>query len=298
LAGGVFDVEIAIRAIVPAQPNCSRKGLVVRSVYLHRLGGTWLSLWAGFYVLRFSKREALRERLGTAPACAVSVFCGSACCGLPYEGRLGRFEVAGVLIAKTSSGLGDERTHVRAHNKGKNCRSGLVVQRPVKSTRGLALGVQQEGRQSGRPRYSRACRVGRNSCIRLDAVWPKGSLGAKSRRNCHNEQEQQLSGRFPRALPDFRIEDNVGSPQCVRGYVADRHLGGPEFCCHCSLALCLRRHSYWDVCIIPPPRISETDLHDKISTGFFHCPHWVAARQCDRQRTTNQLRFFDHTGPA
>ena len=31
-----------------------------------------------------------------------------------------------------------------------------------------------------------------------------------------------------RALPDFAAEDNVGSPYCVRRYVVDEHLGGPE----------------------------------------------------------------------
>jgi glycosidase len=30
------------------------------------------------------------------------------------------------------------------------------------------------------------------------------------------------------ALPDFRPEDNVGSAYCVRRYVVDKHLGGPE----------------------------------------------------------------------
>ncbi len=33
---------------------------------------------------------------------------------------------------------------------------------------------------------------------------------------------------FRRALPDFSAEDNVGSPYCVRRYVVDKHLGGPE----------------------------------------------------------------------
>ena len=33
---------------------------------------------------------------------------------------------------------------------------------------------------------------------------------------------------FHRALPDFRPEDNVGSAYCVRRYVVDKHLGGPE----------------------------------------------------------------------
>ena len=33
---------------------------------------------------------------------------------------------------------------------------------------------------------------------------------------------------FHRALPDFVAADNVGSPYCVRNYVVDPHLGGPE----------------------------------------------------------------------
>jgi glycosidase len=33
---------------------------------------------------------------------------------------------------------------------------------------------------------------------------------------------------FKRALADFRPEDNVGSPYCVRQYAVDEHLGGPE----------------------------------------------------------------------
>ena len=41
-------------------------------------------------------------------------------------------------------------------------------------------------------------------------------------------QNKSLLDDFQRALPDFRPEDNVGSPYCVRRYVVDGHLGGPE----------------------------------------------------------------------
>ena len=34
-----------------------------------------------------------------------------------------------------------------------------------------------------------------------------------------------ISGRAP---PDFHPQDNVGSPYCVRRYVVDEHLGGPN----------------------------------------------------------------------
>jgi hypothetical protein len=37
-----------------------------------------------------------------------------------------------------------------------------------------------------------------------------------------------LMADFRRALPDLRTEDIVGSPYCVRRYVVDKHLGGPE----------------------------------------------------------------------
>ncbi len=33
---------------------------------------------------------------------------------------------------------------------------------------------------------------------------------------------------FRRALPDFAPADNVGSPYCIRRYIVDKHLGGPE----------------------------------------------------------------------
>jgi hypothetical protein len=39
-------------------------------------------------------------------------------------------------------------------------------------------------------------------------------------------QNKGLLEDFRRALADFRLEDNVGSPYCVRRYVVDEHLGG------------------------------------------------------------------------
>jgi hypothetical protein len=41
-------------------------------------------------------------------------------------------------------------------------------------------------------------------------------------------QNQSLLNDFRRALPDFRPEDNVGSPYCVRRYVVDRRLGDAQ----------------------------------------------------------------------
>jgi Alpha amylase, catalytic domain len=57
----------------------------------------------------------------------------------------------------------------------------------------------------------------------LMGVWERSPAGiAISNRNPNNLAD------FTRALPDFRPEDNVGSPYCVRQYVVDPHLGGPE----------------------------------------------------------------------
>lgn len=57
----------------------------------------------------------------------------------------------------------------------------------------------------------------------LMGVWERSPMGiAIANRNPNLLQD------FERALPDFRPADNVGSPYCVRRYVVDSHLGGPE----------------------------------------------------------------------
>jgi hypothetical protein len=57
----------------------------------------------------------------------------------------------------------------------------------------------------------------------LMGVWERSPAGIEiSMRN------NGLLEDFRRALPDFSAEDNVGSPYCVRRYVVDAHLGGPE----------------------------------------------------------------------
>jgi len=54
-------------------------------------------------------------------------------------------------------------------------------------------------------------------------VWERSPAGiAISMRN------DGLLKDFKRALPDFAAEDNLGSPYCVRRYVVDKHLGGPQ----------------------------------------------------------------------
>jgi glycosidase len=57
----------------------------------------------------------------------------------------------------------------------------------------------------------------------LMGVWERSPAGIAIA-----NQNQDLLADFRRALRDFRPADNVGSPYCVRRYVVDQHLGGPE----------------------------------------------------------------------
>lgn len=57
----------------------------------------------------------------------------------------------------------------------------------------------------------------------LMGVWERSPMG----RMISNRNEDLLQD-FRRALPDFQLDDNVGSAYCIRNYVADQHLGGPE----------------------------------------------------------------------
>jgi hypothetical protein len=62
----------------------------------------------------------------------------------------------------------------------------------------------------------------------FDAVW---FMGVWQRSPAGIEISMRNPGLledFRRALPDFSADDNVGSPYCVRGYVVDEQLGGPE----------------------------------------------------------------------
>src|SRR5499425_851981 len=62
----------------------------------------------------------------------------------------------------------------------------------------------------------------------FDSVWFMGVWERSPRGIAIANQNKNLLDDFRRALPDFRPEDNVGSPYCVRRYVVDQHLGGPE----------------------------------------------------------------------
>lgn len=60
----------------------------------------------------------------------------------------------------------------------------------------------------------------------IDAVWFMGVWERSPEGiNIANKNEGLLAD-FRHALPDYRIEDNVGSPYCVRRYEVDNRLGG------------------------------------------------------------------------
>jgi hypothetical protein len=62
----------------------------------------------------------------------------------------------------------------------------------------------------------------------FDAVWFMGVWERSPAGIGVAIQNQGLIEDFRRALPDFSAKDNVGSPYCVRSYVVDEHLGGPQ----------------------------------------------------------------------
>jgi hypothetical protein len=61
----------------------------------------------------------------------------------------------------------------------------------------------------------------------FDAVWLMGVWERSPAGIAIANRNKNLLDDFKRALPDFRLQDNVGSPYCVRRYVVDQHLGGP-----------------------------------------------------------------------
>jgi hypothetical protein len=62
----------------------------------------------------------------------------------------------------------------------------------------------------------------------FDGVWLMGVWERSPAGTAIANKNTGLLEDFRRALPDFTPEDNVGSPYCIRNYVVDAHLGGPE----------------------------------------------------------------------
>ncbi|SLM49025.1 Alpha amylase, catalytic region [Nitrospira japonica] len=62
----------------------------------------------------------------------------------------------------------------------------------------------------------------------FDAVWFMGVWERSPAGIAISMKNNGLLEDFRRALPDFAPQDNVGSPYCVRRYVVDAQLGGPQ----------------------------------------------------------------------
>lgn len=69
---------------------------------------------------------------------------------------------------------------------------------------------------------------GRIAALGFDAVWLMGVWERSPEGQRISMENGGLLADFRRALPDFTDGDNVGSPYCVRRYVVDARLGGPE----------------------------------------------------------------------
>jgi Alpha amylase, catalytic domain len=61
----------------------------------------------------------------------------------------------------------------------------------------------------------------------FDAVWLMGVWERSPAGIAIANRNDNLLNDFRRALPDFHLEDNVGSPYCVHRYEVDEHFGGP-----------------------------------------------------------------------
>src|ERR1700758_2321581 len=66
------------------------------------------------------------------------------------------------------------------------------------------------------------------AAYRFNAVWLMGVWERTPAGIAIANNNPGLLDDFHRALPDFRPEDNVGSAYCVKCYVVDGHLGGPD----------------------------------------------------------------------
>ncbi len=62
----------------------------------------------------------------------------------------------------------------------------------------------------------------------FDAVWLMGVWTRSPAGIAIANRNENLLADFRRALPDFRSEDNVGSPYCMHRYSVDPNLGGPK----------------------------------------------------------------------
>src|SRR6185503_19167528 len=74
----------------------------------------------------------------------------------------------------------------------------------------------------------------------FDAVWFMGVWERSPAGVAISLQNDGLMAEFRRVLPDFTVQDNVGSAYCVRDYRVDARLGGPEGLAHARRELAER----------------------------------------------------------
>jgi glycosidase len=66
------------------------------------------------------------------------------------------------------------------------------------------------------------------SSFKFDAIWFMGVWQRSPAGKRIAMDHPGIMSDMRTALPDFQLEDVAGSPYCIRNYVADLHLGGPE----------------------------------------------------------------------
>ena len=66
------------------------------------------------------------------------------------------------------------------------------------------------------------------AALGFDTVWLMGVWERSPAGIAIALENDDLVASFREALPDYRSEDVVGSPYCIRGYTVDAHLGGPS----------------------------------------------------------------------
>ena len=74
----------------------------------------------------------------------------------------------------------------------------------------------------------------------FDAVWFMGVWERSPAGVAISLQNDGLTAEFRRVLPDFTVQDNVGSAYCVKDYRVDARLGGPEGLAHARRELAER----------------------------------------------------------
>ena len=62
----------------------------------------------------------------------------------------------------------------------------------------------------------------------FDAIWFMGVWERSPAGLAVSMQNEGLVAEFRRLLPDFAAQDNIGSAYCVKDYLVNAHLGGPE----------------------------------------------------------------------